>query len=1459
MGHRHQDSVTQEVARAIRRRFWSQIRWFRRLKRWQRWVVRVSIALPLILVVMVGVLARTPVTRWALIPALESALNMEIDAESVIVRVDGKVQMSRAVFHCPGVDGPAGEVLRVGTLVASVDWSRTLRGSPRIDQIELDDAVIRVSQSLDDGSLNVYAFRTALPQSVPTPGTGSGSGVSGPRRLPTVRATRAAIEIGEHRGSMFTSLKRLPVDGVLQPSPGGPAEGYIVSLKETPSGPGLGRDPVVLTGFVKGDDFQITLDRISLDMWPPEAVPSPSRQVFSDMGLQGAVDKLVVSYTRGEGLSAQLVLDDVSMGLPFAPRDETEERPPRLERVSGTITFRRESLEAILTGTLEDLPYEVRLTYDGVSQDSAFTLTLVSRGFKVEKYPKLMPYATRQVRKMLAMFSGPTAVIDTRVTLTRGRPVGGVPAPVEFQATMDVREASAAFEKFPYPFEHMSGHVYVDNTKIEFTDIKGVSPSGATLTAHGLVQPPTEDQQVDIYVQVRDAPADQYLEQAFGPKRQDVLDAVLYRPKYLELQELGLIITPQEKERLTGDLAAARLAGAEPAAIADMERRLSAPVFELGGLINIDLHVHRPPGQGVDWATNVDVRIPRGGILPEKFPIPVNAHDVVIKITEDTAEVVSGRFEGLRGGSGTVTASFMLPSNKAPNTPNRPEINVAASGVPLDDLLIHALPVEPPKPGEKGLRGILTDLGLSGRGEARVRIAPRDLLGRPGAIPALHDETGFDANVRIVTGSSSPFGEGEVLKDITGVLKVTEEDLHLRAAGTAVGGGRVDISVASRFKEAGGPAVDTIVTAEELDASLPVERVVRVFSEPGATQLAALRGLYKPEGRAASETRVAVRQGVTRNVIVTLTGLRDVAFDLFGGRVALGDAQGSVRVLPLQGPLVEYQGVTAPMTFNGAASGTVTINGSRKYGLAPGEAGPTMVVEVADARFESPLLPAVLGPGVGAERMATFSGMKPAGVFDATVAIAGVEPLTISAFKGEIRPRSFAVDLAGQRVSLPSFSGCMTFDGAGGRLDRLQGNNDLWQVAADGTWRGQGGGLELDLGLTASGAALSPDAAALLPETLRLALAGILFKLEGPFELRDARLQWLVGAGLDKDNATFHGLAEFNDASLVAGVDVTGIDGRLEADFRQAPLPAAPTFRVAVVADRLNIMRAPATNARAVIQNGHALGETLVPLITGESLGGRFSCNLRIMPIPGVLNREYMGEFQVAGVEFGPLLQAFVPPPPSPEPAPRLDRGRLDANFSIGGVVDQPGTRRGRGSARVAGDGVRVLDMPFVLSLIEVSNLQLPSGADLDYAQAMFYVDGPRVVFDNLSVYSSAVAVRGFGTMTWPNMEMNLRFDSSSARPLPIVSWVVQGIRDQLVTTRVTGTPGAPVIRVEAMPGTRGAFARALGVRGAASRELEEMERRAAATRRTIRPTGGAIAASPADAEKEDTGSPKPP
>ncbi len=187
-------------------------------------------------------------------------------------------------------------------------------------------------------------------------------------------------------------------------------------------------------------------------------------------------------------------------------------------------------------------------------------------------------------------------------------------------------------------------------------------------------------------------------------------------------------------------------------------------------------------------------------------------------------------------------------------------------------------------------------------------------------------------------------------------------------------------------------------------------------------------------------------------------------------------------------------------------------------------------------------------------------------------------------------------------------------------------------------------------------------------------------------------------------------------------------------------------------------------------------------------------------------------------------------------------RGELDAEMTLSGLVGVAGSRRGRGTVHVGGEGVRVINMPLVVRLVEVSNLQLPSNDRLDFAQAAFYIEGGRVCFEDLAIFSKAVAIMGYGTMDWPDTRLDLRFNSRSARPIPVLSWVVQGIRDEIVSTSVTGTLGRPKVELRQFAGTRRMLSRALGEGDTdQSRHLAELERRAGA-RSALRPSArGAV------------------
>jgi hypothetical protein len=80
--------------------------------------------------------------------------------------------------------------------------------------------------------------------------------------------------------------------------------------------------------------------------------------------------------------------------------------------------------------------------------------------------------------------------------------------------------------------------------------------------------------------------------------------------------------------------------------------------------------------------------------------------------------------------------------------------------------------------------------------------------------------------------------------------------------------------------------------------------------------------------------------------------------------------------------------------------------------------------------------------------------------------------------------------------------------------------------------------------------------------------------------------------------------------------------------------------------------------------------------------------------------------------------------------------------------------------------------------------------------------------------------------MTGEDRRLNLRFDSRATRRIPLVSWLVESVRNELVTTTVRGTLSDPDVRLQEFPGARRVLGSALG-RGPGDRQrrLDQLER----------------------------------
>lgn len=1446
------------VAKAARRR--------RRLRR------RIARGIVLaVLAVVVGawfLVTRSPLTGAMVLPKLEEAIGLKVDAEAVAVGVDGTVVLKRARFMAPGVAGPAGQVFDVARIEADIGWSSLVSGSPSVRNLTLVEPVLRVSQSRDDQSVNIAKIKV--------PKTDGGTGAE----IPTITIERGTIELGEHTGGAYTPLKRIGINGRLRPTL--EAGAYVIDLRQM--GDNSGFD---LRGVLSQKEIALTLRGLTLDDWTPETVPTPVRGIFSLLDMKGEIAETSFDYVFGAGMQASIALKNVALNLPVSEGGEVADvagsaaKPPalmRMQDVNGVITFDGTGVRAVGAGKLEDLPYQLNLAYTGLSVDSAFTCELISNDFELSANPQIVRFAPPLVRERLENFSNPTGIVNTVVRFERGAPVGGKPGEVRVEGRLNFRETTAAFHKFPYRFHNLSGSVRFDDQRIDILEVKGDAPGGAKIRAKGEIYPPSSEAYANIEVHVDDVPIDETLKEAMGPGRRRILDVIFNQERYAALLAEGLIREPGSA-------------------------KTAAPEFAIGGRATIDVKVIREPGPGSHWHEEIDVRLPHAGLVPEPFPLPILADDVTITVRDDTARVVGGTYRGLRGGTATLEATTDLSQLKVPDAEVVPKVRITARDVPVDDLLVRATPgakgigdrqaeAGGAEEGSRGLsaREVLRQLHVDGTVNCEARIDERGAGSGVLGYDIEVEVPGVTTRARSSSETAAPF----VMEGTSGTIRVSESRLEVnlmaRAPGAVEGaeqGAPAGAAVAGTARipmgesEEAGEAIDINVRCNGLDLTSPIEEIVGVFSKETAAQVQRLRGEHKPDGRVDVSVDVsrpvAVGTGVPKEpkepgplvVRVDVTGGRELSLNAAGGRVGLARADGLARVIADGRTRAVFEGFGGPMTMNGAPCGRVSVSGGVDLAAGDGVRGGVLDVAVRDAMFESPVSAWAAQEKVGGGLGEFYGTARPRGLFDADLRVSpsrggggeggGAEAWGV---EGSISPRSVVFDRNGQAIAFSEMAGRVEFAAGSGKLIGLSGKGTGWSWGADGSWVvEEAGRAALKTTLSVESQGLGPELKAVLPEALLSALAEVQFDLEGRLRVPGMMLKWTPGreASGAGDSVSAHGRMEVERASLEAGLPVAEATGAV--DFGVEREPGRPAkFELAALMERFRLAGVEMTGGRAKVVGGESEGEVLVPLVSADCHHGRMTGQARVRQAGEV--RRYEGEFALAGVQFGPVLRDLAEyskqnAPEAPvaaeqvgssgatatlakaddEESPDTRRGALDAQISLAGIVGDEASRRGRGEARVYGG--RVVNYPLVMRLIRVSNLQLPVNDTVELARASYYVEGGTVTFEDMSVSSGSVEILGYGTVTWPGLEADMEFNSRSVRRLPVLSDVLETVRDELISTRVTGKVSDPEVRTVGFAGTRKFLSRLFGGETTEQeRKLAEIEERARRERERARSAG---------------------
>jgi hypothetical protein len=1430
-------------------------------KRKRRWIRRLLI-LALVLVGGYFLLTQSFITRWIVMGQVGKLTGGKATASHVILSPSGRIVIRDGKLRAAGIPGEAGTVFSVKRLEAEFDWSSLFGGGLAVHRIALDEPLARVSQSVDDGTVNIAALK---PRKTTSP----------PKEVPKVIVNGGVIELGEHVTDAarlaagvpeYMPLKRIDVGGEVLESPEQGAKVFsfheIEGAKPVPDG-------LAVQGRISQEGIRLTLEGLSLSTWTAESAPTPTRELFRQAAMQGEIPKATITYAYSGGWEARITLKNVAVNLPVTARpDEDEDGKPlpqseadkkrllRMEQVNGEMVFTNKGVVGTLIGSMEELPYEVKFHVDGTSFDSPFECTLESKGFALTKRPQIMKFAPGVARRRLDQFNNPTGIVDAKVTVSRGGPVNGKEADVDVTGEIHFRDVTAAFEKFPYRFTKLTGEVTFDANRVDLVTIDGQAEGGVRVHASGVIAPPTDAAGVDLDIHVTKIPVDERLRQAMLGRRR-VLDALFNEQRYQELLDAGLIATPAQHDEAVAALGSLKPEQTDSEEASKLRAVAARPVFELGGRAEVQVKIHRAVGMDAEWEDVESISIADAGVLPERVPYPLLADKVVIVKQDTLAKVEGGEYRGLTGGRATVTAQADFSQVDDPKLPFVPTVTIDAKNVPVDALLINCLPESEQLSGSGAgtLHEMLTDLHAVGMVDCGVHMGMN-----------AKDEPYFTVDTTLKDVMAHPHAKDRparlMLSQMAGKVTVTQDELNLglaAVAGAANGdsdpsGVTVEFSmpITASLSELSAPrpaatkGLTLTSSAPQLDSSLPVEDLISIFAPGPGKNIGNLREKLQPFGTADVGVRVTQKApGAETETKVEGSNPRGFEVTALGGRLGMQSATGKVIITSRSGPepaVISVHDIGGELIFQGETVGAAGVTGSiaTDWSNVPGSAG--LAVALKDGRFESLLTKSAVKE-IGPRSLSDFlSKAVVQGRYELDLTLGG--PPAPGKTTGVLRPLTLQMVMNETPVVFSSVQGSVEISGSDGRLKGVHVTAPEWSASADGSWIGVAGGstaFQTTLALNSNG--LPGDLLAVLPEDLKGVFDDLKFAAAGPVELSEAQLSMTFGDGGDIAAFKSDGKVTLRGGKMDVGATVDRIEGTLDYTVSRTTAGTPAEFELWALLDGFALSGVNMTNGRVRAASGVGR-EVLVPLISADCHGGRVAGTATVAP-PENGKRRYEVQLQASNVRFASVLsdfQSVAPQDPTQTPLRELadeSRGRLDVGVSLAGIANEPDSRRGRGTATVGGG--RIVNVPLLVPLVRITNLQLPIDERLDYAYADFYVDAHQVIFNEVSISSRSVAVYGFGMATLPELGLNLRFESKSRSRIPVLTGIFEFLRNELATVVVTGTLADPRMGVMPLSSATRMLGRVFkGELSQQQRMLDQIERRAEqGSRRPQR--GGAV------------------
>lgn len=1451
--------------------------------RWRRRCVWTIVLVPIVLFALLLIVGQTPIVEMIAEPIVSKQTGLDVSARKIRLHPNGRIVVTDATAIAPSVSGEASELLTVQRADISLNWWSTLTGSPTLTSVKLVDPEIRISQNSETGKLNIADLKMGGggDGETPMPAVRVVGGfveigehdADSYTRLKRMRVSGKTTAPDQDGISTF-SFVALPAE-TSAGAPGATGTGTL-ELTGTVSEAGV---QATLEGF-KLEDWPAQIvpsrtraiyDRLGL-----------AGELASTRFSLAADGDLAVVLTL-DGVAMNLPFDSE-----YSMTGSGELL--RMSDTRGTIRFGTAGVRAELAGFVDELRYDVGLEYDGLSADSAFVCT-VQTSFRLTDDFRPRQFLPTDVTEKLDRFEGLAMDVDASIRIERDRgdpklDISGV-ATLD-DGTARYKKFPYPFHDLHGKIRFDSTQIVVDGIRGvgptgaellaegRFAPLGEMSKVVLNLDVTGL--------EIDEALKDSMSSGQRTLVEAlFSETKYEALldDGLLLTPEQQRtLLDRRRVLT----EALDNAIGVDRRALAQQ--LASVEESLSTPVFDFGGSAEVSVVLRRHPERPADnrWTQETSVRLGNAGLVPKHFPLPIIARDINIMIDDNHVELTGGRYDGISGGWAEVDVQLDLAQKDAITKP-LPTVDIRVREIPIDQRLVAAIPGyrdEPSDdPEEVTLRRILDRMRLTGTVECDAVIGPRS----PGRLGYDIEATISEGTARPMPMrellddpdalSINPLEMGDILGtiylteqlivvDLDGELYAPDQPLaptpmHVLTQLTlpeSVGIGSIDrkggLLPIDYGPPAPGPELFVRARADGLDLAMPLEHAVSVVSPNTARSLSDWRAKTNPDGVLGVQ---ATLEGFVGGAIATelaIDRVDNIALDLFGQRYRTGSSVGRATVTLGDLPRVDVNGFRVPLTIDGMDGGELTATG--KLSLARGQRpyepkdDESLQIDYDGGRFGSALVRALAGRSSDDEQSSALDQYDIDGLFDLSVRVTPRSVRTIDGddgavavppveLDGRLDPRSLSLTSNGVDLAFQTVNGQILFEGTQGTLDQLEAQGDGYALGVNGLWEMSDHGFGVDLTIDTDGGIIGSPLRAVLPKVLDEVMTNLELGAAQPIDVEGLELS-ADRIGTDSMSFRVNGRADVQGGQAVIGLPITQLDGAI--DFVAAGEDGRVGYEIMLDAERL---RAGAIRLREgqvnIVGDADNPGVVLVPEINAIMHGGRIAGSAQVRPTQDGRSR-YWTEIHGSGVRAAPVFNDLLLPPGGLEGPPipgnesvrsawevdsDYSRGVMIADLSMSGIVGDPEDRAGRGLVQISGGAVVAL--PGIINLIEASNLSLPLGSRLDNAEAEFYLDGNTLAFERISATSRSIEILGYGTMDWLTRGVDLRFRSRSLNRIPILSSVLEGVRDELITTKMTGTPGDLTYSVEQFGSTRRVVNALLGrPETDQQRRLREVEQR---------------------------------